>query len=83
MNTTTTHVAPKDPNLEKLWTLRAAADFLGVSERYLRDSDCPRLRLPGGGIKGQPLIRFMPEVVRAWVQQWRTDENGPFYGSAV
>jgi hypothetical protein len=56
---------------ERLWTQREAATFLGVSTRYLRDSACPRVLLPGNGRKGQPLVRYEPSAVRAWKDAWR------------
>lgn len=57
---------------ERLWTQREAAAFLGVTPRYLRESSCPKLRLPGNGVKGQPLLRYDPTEVRAWARAWRT-----------
>lgn len=65
--------APVPLTSEPLWTVEQAAAYLGVSPRYVRDSDCPRLRLPGNGAARQPLVRFAPPVVRAWAEQWRTD----------
>ena len=56
----------------RLWTQRDAAAFLGVTPRYLRDSSCPKLLLPGNGPKGQPLVRYEPEEVRAWARSWHT-----------
>lgn len=58
---------------ESLWTIEQAAAYLEVSPRYLRDTDCPRVRLPGHGVRRQAVIRYIPSVVRAWVDQWRTD----------
>lgn len=68
------------PFHEPLWTIEQAATYLGVSARYLRDTDCPRLRLPGHGPKGQPIIRFLAAAVRAWAERWRTDADA--YGSS-
>lgn len=56
----------------RLWTQREAAAFLGVTPRYLRDSTCPKLLLPGNGPKGQPLVRYEPAEVRAWARSWHT-----------
>lgn len=61
------------PRLDRLWTIEQAAAYLVVSPRYLRDTDCPRLRLPGRGPRRQALLRFEPEAVRAWAQRFRTD----------
>lgn len=55
----------------RLLTQREAATFLGVSARYLRDSSCPKILLPGNGEKGQPLVRYDPSQVRTWAQAWR------------
>lgn len=57
---------------DRLWTQKEAAYFLGVSARYLRDSDCPKVLLPGNGKKGQSLVRYDPADVRAWAQRWNT-----------
>lgn len=57
---------------KSLWTQRQAAAYLGVSQRYLRDSSCPKLLLPGNGPKGQPVVRYDPAQVGAWVAGWRT-----------
>ena len=56
----------------RLWTQREAATYLGVTPRYLRDSSCPKMLLPGNGPKGQPLVRYDPDEVRAWARAWHT-----------
>ncbi len=56
--------------IDRLWTQREAAYFLGVSTRYLRESDCPRTLLPGNGPRGQPMVRYDPQHIRAWHTQW-------------
>ena len=56
----------------RLWAQREAAAWLGVTTRYLRDSSCPKLLLPGNGPKGQPLVRYDPDEVRAWARSWHT-----------
>lgn len=68
-NTSALRIDPAQP----LWTLEQAADYLGVSARYFRDTDCPRVRLPGRGPRRQPLLRFVPAVVAVWAERWRTD----------
>ena len=57
---------------DRLWTVREAAAYLSVSERYLRESSCPRVLLPGNGPRGVQLVRYDPAEVNAWEQQWRT-----------
>ena len=57
---------------DRYWTQKEAAAFLGVSARYLRESSCPKLLLPGNGVKGVPLVRYDPAQVRRWAEQWRT-----------
>lgn len=55
----------------RLWTQREAAAFLCVTPRYLRDSSCPKILLPGNGAKGQPIVRYDPAEVRTWAHAWR------------
>lgn len=50
----------------RLWTQREACAYLGVSARYLRDSGCPKLLLPGTGPRGRPVVRYVPDDVKAW-----------------
>jgi hypothetical protein len=57
---------------DHLWSQKEAAYFLGVSTRYLRESSCPKVLLPGTGEKGQPLVRYEPAAVRQWYAQWST-----------
>lgn len=57
---------------DRLWTQKEAARFLCVSARYLRDSDCPKVLLPGNGKAGQPLVRYDPTDVKAWAERWNT-----------
>lgn len=60
------------PSVERLWTQQEAAAFLSVTPRYLRESNCPKILLPGNGKKGQPVVRYDPADVRAWARAWRT-----------
>lgn len=60
---------------QKLWTQREAAQFLGMTPRYLRESSCPKILLPGNGAKGQPVVRYDPDEVRAWVDAYRTNKK--------
>ena len=52
----------------KLWTQKEASEYLSVSCRYLRNTSCPRVELPGNGRKGRPVIRYSPAEVAAWAQ---------------
>lgn len=61
--------------LPELWTQREAAAALRVSARYLRESSCPRVLLPGNGKKGHPLVRYDPTEVAAWAEQWHTQRR--------
>jgi hypothetical protein len=62
----------------KLWTQEQAAEYLNVSPRYLRDSGCPKVRLPGNGRQRESLLRYKPEQVIQWVGAWSTSpDNGP------
>lgn len=56
----------------KLWNQEEAAAYLSVSPRYLRDSSCPKVCLPGNGRQRQSLVRYKPEQVIAWAEAWRT-----------
>jgi len=55
-------------DLEPLWNQKQAAVYLGVSTRYLRESSCPKVLLPGNGEHGKPLVRYEPAAVRGWWQ---------------
>ena len=57
---------------DRLWTQREAAYYLGVSARYLRESVCPKVLLPGNGPKGQPIVRYDPAEVKQWAERWHT-----------
>ncbi len=62
-------------NRNRLWTQSQAAAFLSVTPRYLRDSACPKILLPGNGPSGRPLLRYDPDEVRSWARAWRTGQN--------
>lgn len=55
---------------------REAAQMLGVSVTYLRASDCPKVLLPGQGPKGRDSVRYDPEDLKAWRDQWSTRKVG-------
>jgi hypothetical protein len=60
---------------DHLCTQAEAAYFLGVSTRYLRESSCPKVLLPGTGEKGQPVVRYDPSAVREWAAKWSTTKH--------
>jgi hypothetical protein len=49
-----------------LWTQKEAAEFLGVSPRYVRDSTIPKVLLTGNGPARRPLVRYDPRAVERW-----------------
>lgn len=59
----------------RLWTQKQAAAYLNVSERYLRDSSCPKVLLPGNGKRGERLVRYKPSAVIEWADNWSTDRR--------
>jgi hypothetical protein len=60
---------------DRLWTQHEAAYYLGVSARYLRESSCPKVLLPGAGEKGRPLVRYEPAAVMSWKDAWSTNRR--------
>jgi hypothetical protein len=71
--TTDNLLATQDPT--RLCTQREAAAYLAVSPRYLRESACPKILLPGTGAKGKPIVRYDPSEVRVWADQRRTSRS--------
>ena len=73
MRAPTSSADPLDQHAEvpRLWTQRQAAEYLAVTPRYLRDSRCPKIFLPGNGSKGNPVVRYDPAEVQAWAHAWR------------
>lgn len=69
-------ITPPQPPAGGLWTQAEAAKYLNVSVRYLRESACPKVLLPGNGKRGQPLIRYSPMHVIAWFSSWGTNGSG-------
>jgi hypothetical protein len=57
-----------EPYREPLWTQKQAAAFLRVSVRYLRSTGCPRVALPGNGLRGRRVVRYDPGAVKNWAQ---------------
>lgn len=51
----------------QLLTIKEAAELLHVSASYLRNSDCPKVRLPGAKGDGRQVIRFNRADLLAWV----------------
>jgi hypothetical protein len=68
-------VTPTGSGEQRLWTQREAAAYLGVTPRYLRDSSCPKMLLPGNGAKHHPVVRYDPTEVKAWARSWHTGVN--------
>ena len=69
---------PASHDGERLWTQAEAAEYLCVSQRYLRASSCPKILLPGTGTRGKPLVRYSAADVRGWAAQRRaTRRFGP------
>ena len=70
--------APKPLNVAtpcsvlQLWNQEKAAAYLQVGTRFLRNSNCPRIHLPGNGEQGEPLLRYKPEQVIEWAESWGT-----------
>lgn len=61
--------------MKALWTQKEAADAMSLSERYLRDSDCPKVLLPSTKQGGRPMLRYDPEECRAWWQACSTNRE--------
>lgn len=59
----------------RLMTQREAAALLAVSVRYLRESSCPKVLLPGHGARGKQLVRYDATEVQEWAAQWRTSRR--------
>lgn len=59
------------PELDKLLTQREAAELLRVSTRYLRESACPKVLLPGTGSHGRSVVRYVRAEVLEWATGWR------------
>jgi len=55
---------------DRLWTDEQAATFLGLSTRWLRDSEVPKVRLPGSGRRCP--VRYDPEQVQAFAKKHNT-----------
>lgn len=60
------------PTYPQLWTPKQAAEAMRVSQRYLRDSDCPKVFLPSTRPGGRSVLRYDPDECRAWWRQWST-----------
>ena len=61
-----------------LWTQPQAAAVLGLGVSTLRQSSCPKKLLPGGGPKCQPIVRYVPAEVRAWIDAVDARNRGAF-----
>lgn len=63
------------PMTEPLMRQKEAAAFLGVSVNWLRASDCPKVLLPGQGVKGHPVIRYNRADLLEWRESWSTKQR--------
>lgn len=52
---------------DRLWTTAEVAKYLGMSVRWVRDSDVPRIRLRGSGKRKS--ARYDPGAVRDWARR--------------
>lgn len=59
----------------QLLTVKEAAALLKVSQSYLRNCDCPKVRLPGGRGDGRHVIRFDRAELQEWVQSHRVKRS--------
>ena len=59
---------PRGISVDRLWTQKEAAAWLGVSVRYLRDSGCPKILLPSHGGGQRDIVRYDPADVREWAK---------------
>ena len=69
--------APPSPCSEgidarRLWTQKEAAAYLVMSTRWLRDSNVPKILIPGNGSKGKPAIRYEKGAIDEWLDAHRT-----------
>lgn len=51
----------------RLWTAKQAAEYFGMSERWLRDSDVPRINL--GRARKRGAVRYDPEQCAAYARE--------------
>jgi hypothetical protein len=58
--------------MTRLWTQVEAAEFLGMSPRWLRDSNAPKILLPGNGPRGRPTVRYDAYSLMEWAQAHST-----------
>jgi hypothetical protein len=70
-----THQTAPESLYEPLWTPKRTAEYLGMSERWLRCSSVPKVVLPGRrtpGKRARRTVRYLPSQVRAWVERQLT-----------
>jgi hypothetical protein len=53
---------------DRLWTEKQAAAYLGMSERWMRDSDVPKVLLPGKGTARAAAVRYESDEVKAYAR---------------
>lgn len=54
---------------------REMARLLQVGERWLRDSGCPVILLPGGRPSSRPMLRYDVEQAQAWYRQFSSERR--------
>jgi hypothetical protein len=67
---------------EQVMTQKEAAAAAKVSAGYLRNSDCPKLLLPGQGRSQKPVVRYLRSDVEAWLANHRVAPLMPTRRSA-
>jgi hypothetical protein len=71
-STPTSTLSTTTADLDRLLAQKEAAELLGVSVSYLRESSCPKVLLPGTGPRGKPLVRYLRSDVLSWALARRT-----------
>src|SRR5262245_43520752 len=54
----------------EMLTQREAAALLRVSPSYIRNSDCPKILLPGNGRRAKPVVRYRRNDILAWAESF-------------
>jgi hypothetical protein len=57
---------------DRLWSDEQAATYLGMSPRWLKDSDVPKVRLPGTGKRCT--VKYDPNQVKAFAKEHLTHD---------
>ena len=70
------HLAKDRENADYI-TPAEAAELLRVSQGYLRNSDCPKILLPGNGMTQKPLVRYRRSDLAVWADSHRISQTTP------